>query len=609
MRFFVALTLAALVAGTPAVLAQPKPYRTLNDTFPAPQFTSADEWNRRAAHIKDLILESAGLLPMPDRTPLRANVFGDLTHPDYIVSKVYFESLPGFFVAGNLYRPVGEGPFPAILSPHGHWAYGRLENSVTASVPGRAINLARQGFVVFTYDMVGYNDSPQLEHRLFGGPREKLWGLSVAGLQLWNGIRGLDFLESLPYVRRDAIGATGASGGGTQVFLLAAVDERVAVAAPVNMISLQMQGGCLCENQPGLRLDTNNVEIAATIAPRPLLMVSASGDWTTNTMEREYPAVRALYTLRGAADRVHGVRFDAPHNYNRDSREAVYAWMARWLQNAPADVRREERAFTPDPLPDLLVFHERAMPADAVTAAKLTDNWIDAARRQLSASSLETRARALRLALGFDRPVTNDVKKSDARRRRTVIVAGIDAGLERQLRASGFTLKQIDFTPFDAEEAAKIPHFDTYNRTAASQRVADIVEAWRTLPEAALVASGDAALAGLLAAAIEPGRRAVLDVGGFDTTSDAAFVERLYMPGLRRAGDLSTAVAVAGERVVIHNAGDRFAPRRAGLEPPRGAGLELPRGAGLELQDPPYSTAVHQGLLTPREIAALLRER
>ena len=98
------------------------------------------------------------------------------------------------------------------------------------------------------------------------------------------------------------------------------------------MISLQMQGGCLCENQPGLRLDTTNVEIAATIAPRPLLMVSASGDWTTNTMEREYPAVRSIYSLMGAPDRVHGVRFDAPHNYNRESREAVYAWMARWLR-------------------------------------------------------------------------------------------------------------------------------------------------------------------------------------------------------------------------------------------------------------------------------------
>ena len=578
MRHFLIAMAALAVLASGSVTAQRKPYRGVNDTYAPPQFTSLDEWNHRAGHLKELILASAGWLPMPERTPLRSNVFGDITHPDYIVSKVYFESLPGFFVTGNVYRPIGEGPFPAILSPHGHWAYGRLENSVTASVPGRAITLARQGFVVFTYDMVGYNDSRQLEHRLFGGPREKLWGLSVAGLQLWNGIRGLDFLESLPYVRRDRIGATGASGGGTQVFLLAAVDERVGVAAPVNMISLHMQGGCLCENQPGLRLDTTNVEIAATIAPRPLLMVSATGDWTVNTMTREYPAVRALYALRGAADRVHAVQFDAPHNYNRESREAVYAWMARWLQDAPAAVRREERAFTPDVLPDLLVFHQRPVPQNAVTVEQLTTNWIEAAKRQLSSTPLEVRARALRQVLGFGAPHRSEVKT--ARRSRTVIATGIEDGLARQLRSAGFTIKAVDFTPFDADEAAKIPMFDTYNRTAASQRVADIVDALRASPEAVLVSAGDDALAGLLALAIETGRRAVVDVGDFDTTSDATFVERLYMPGLRRAGNLSTAAARAGNGVSIHNAGARFTLN---------------------------GTSVRRDKLTPKEIVALLR--
>src|SRR5829696_5710024 len=303
------------LALTASLLAAQPPYRTHNDRLDPPRFTTAEAWAPRAKYLRDHVLASAGLMPMPVRTPLRPVIFDDVPHADYVVSKVYFESLPGFFVTGNLYRPTGAGPFPAILSPHGHWTYGRLENTAVNSGPGRAIGLARQGFVVFAHDMVGFGDSRQLPHT-FGGRRESLWGLSLGGLQLWNGIRALDFLESLPYVRRDSIGVTGESGGGTQTFLLASVDPRVAVAVPVNMISLHMQGGCLCENLPGLRLDTNNVEIAATIAPRPLLMVSASGDWTTNTMEREYPAVRALYALRGAADRVHAVRFDAPHNYN-----------------------------------------------------------------------------------------------------------------------------------------------------------------------------------------------------------------------------------------------------------------------------------------------------
>src|SRR5712692_8213107 len=362
---------AACAIATVAAGAQ---YRTLNDRFSMPRYESLDAWQRRAAYVREHVLASAGLLPLPERTPLNASIFGETKHPDYTVSKVYFESLPGFYVTGNLYQPVGAGPFPAVLSPHGHWTYGRLENTDVTSIPARAIGLARLGFVVFSYDMIGYNDSRQLTHR-FGGRRESLWGLSLSGLQLWNSIRAVDFLESLPEVRRDRIGATGESGGGTQTFLLAAVDDRIAGAAPVNMISLHMQGGCLCENPPGLRLDTNNVEIAATIAPRPLLMVSATGDWTSETMEVEYQEMRRLYALVGAEDRVWAVRFEAPHNYNRASREAMYAWMARWLQGAPRDVAPVEKPSHPDPLPDLLVFHSRRLPAGAVTADTLTENW------------------------------------------------------------------------------------------------------------------------------------------------------------------------------------------------------------------------------------------
>jgi dienelactone hydrolase len=562
-----ALSLALLIA--PAAARQAA-YRTLNDTFDPPTVSDPARWTRRAAYLRHHILTSAGLVPMPERTPLQPRIFGELARPQYTVSKVYFESLPGFFVTGNLYRPEGKGPFPAVLSPHGHWAYGRLENTPTNSVPGRAINLARQGFVVFTYDMVGYGDSRQLPHT-FGGPREHLWGLSLAGLQLWNAIRSLDFLEALPYVRKDAIAATGESGGGTQTFLLSAVDERVAVSAPVNMISLHMQGGCLCENPPNLRLETTNVEIAATIAPRPLLMVSATGDWTKNTLEREYPAVRAIYALLGAADRVHAVRVDAEHNYNKASREAMYAWMARWLQGAPADVRVPERSFTPEAPADLLVFHQLSPPAHAVTPEALTANWISAARRQLASADLATLGRALRDALGFGG--TEDAAPAPpAQKGRVVLLADADAGLGRQLRERGFAPRPIAFRPFDAGAAAKVRHFETYNRTPAAQRVADIVEAVRAHPGAAVVASGDAALAALLASAVAPPRLAVLNVGAFDTSDDGAYAERLYVPGLRRAGDLTTAARLAGDRMVIHNAGARFslegvAVRREKLTP------------------------------------------
>lgn len=570
--------------------AQPSPYRTLNDRFPGPRERTLDEWKLRATYLREHVLASAGLLPLPAKTPLRPEIFGTVTHSDYTVSKVYFESLPGFFVTGNLYRPVGEGPFPAILSPHGHWAYGRFENTPTASGPGRAINLARQGFVVFSHDMIGYNDSRQLPHT-FGGRREHLWGLSLAGLQLWNSIRALDFLESLPFVRSEAIGVTGESGGGTQTFLLAAVDNRVAVAAPVNMISLHMQGGCLCENAPGLRLDTTNVEIAATIAPRPLLMVSATGDWTKETLEVEYPEVRKIYGLFEAGERVEAVRIDAEHNYNRQSREAMYAWMARWLRKTSADQRPAERGFTPDPLPDLLVFHGRALPSGAITTPQLTEQWIRAAAAQLAATP-SAFAATFRHVLGFEEaPFPNAsvggardagvTSSTRSRGRRPVLLATSDPTLEAALTRAGFQVEAIAFTPFDAESAAKIRHFETYNRTAASQRVADIVSALRARTDAALVADGDAALAGLLAVAVTRAPLAVLDMDRFDRSSDEAFLDHLDIPGLRRAGDLQTAVTLARGKVVVHDAGERFAVK----------------GADVRAQQ-----------LTPSEVVAILRQ-
>jgi hypothetical protein len=572
MRVLCPLLVCALVLplGAASVETQPQQtaapahrYRTLEDRFVVHHPKSLEEWRTRAVWLREHILASAGLLPMPERNPLNAVVFGERKHDDYTVSKVYFESLPGFLVTGNLYKPLGDGPFPAIVSPHGHWDYGRLENSAVASVPGRAINLARQGFVVFTYDMIGYNDSRWYPHtpnhtyhdRAFGGRRENLWGLSLAGLQLWNSIRSVDFLESLPIVARDRIGATGASGGGTQTFLLSAVDERIAAAAPVNMISLHMQGGCLCENIPGLRLDTNNVELAALFAPRPLLMVSATGDWTNETMELEYPEMQRFYDLFGATERVHAVRINAPHNYNRDSREAVYAWMARWLKGAPANVQVKEREFRVDPLPELMVFASRPRPDGVVSTEQLTENWIAAAKRQLTAANASSARSALLHALGFERQQTVRVPGSS---KPVIVLATEDPDVEKTVARAGLAVHRVGFTPFDEKEAAAISMFETYNRTAASQRVADLVAALANEPNAVLIADGDAGLAGVLAAAVVPTMRAILDVGRFDLSSDQAFLDRLYIPSLRRAGDLRTAAAMAQGNVVVHNAGDRF---------------------------------------------------
>jgi hypothetical protein len=116
----------------------------------------------------------------------------------------------------------------------------------------------------------------------------------------------------------------------------------------------------------------------------------------------------------------------------------------------------------------------------------------------------------------------------------------------------------IAFTKYDADAAAKVHHFETYNRTPASQRIADIVAAVRAHPGAAVIAEGDAALAAMLANAIEPISMAILDVAQFDTAKDQAFVDHLYIPGLRRAGDLQTAASMTAGQLVVHNAGTSF---------------------------------------------------
>lgn len=393
--------------------------RDVNTPYTFPGYTKV-EWTEKAAALRQQIRVANGLVPTYEPTPLNAEIFGRIEREDYSVEKVYFEPFPGFFTTGNLYRPLGKtGPFPGIVSPHGHWGRGRLENIERGSIPGRCINFAKQGYVIFAYDMLGYNDSgKQIDHR-YGGAREGLWGLSTMGLQLQNSIRSIDFLESLPDVDNERIGCTGASGGGTQTFILTAVDERIKVSAPVNMISATMQGGCLCENAPNLRLDVSNIEIGALMAPRPLLMVSATGDWTVKTPTVEYPAIRSIYAHFDAEDKVHQVQVDAEHNYNQESREAVYAWFAKWFLGAEDASAFKEVPFQVEPDDALLAFSEREMPAHALKQEAFLPAWVNRSQQELEKrkptneaelqNSSEELGSGLEHALGLQIPKITDV--------------------------------------------------------------------------------------------------------------------------------------------------------------------------------------------------------
>ena len=244
--------------------------------------------------------------------------------------------------------------------------------------------------------MIGYNDSRQVEHRL-SDKRLELWGIGSLSLHLWNSIRAVDFLQSLPDVDKDKIGCTGASGGATQTFLLSAIDDRIKVAAPVNMISHDFQGGDTCENAPNLRLDTNNMEIGALMAPRPLLLVSAQGDWTWRTPRIEFPAISRIYSLLNAQDKIKNVQVAAIHNYNQKSREAVYSWFDYWFFNKKDALSViKERYFSVESPADLLVFFGTSLPKSAKTQNQLVAYLVSSAQEQLIKLFLKMK-RALKL--------------------------------------------------------------------------------------------------------------------------------------------------------------------------------------------------------------------
>ena len=382
-------------------------------------------------------------------------IHGKIDRDAYTIEQVFFSSYPGFYVSGNLYRPKNRtGPLPAVLCPHGHWVNGRMnetpENEAKKQIElgaettmvgakyllqARCAMLARMGCVVFFYDMVGRADSTQIEHRVGFTDADALLRLqSFMGLQTWNSIRALDVLTSLPDVDPHRIAVTGASGGGTQTFILGAVDDRPAVEFPAVMVGEAMQGGCICENAPLLRIDTNNVELAAAFAPKPLGMTAAN-DWTREMEHVAYPKIKTIYTLFDLPNNVLGRHFPFEHNYNQVSREMMYNWMNDHLDLRESGPIREEK-FIPVPPKDLSVYDDQhPRPKDATDAAGLrrymteqSDHQIDDLWKNNRDEYRHTILTALRVMTHASLPTPGQVTRSHGSERNIANNARIELG-------------------------------------------------------------------------------------------------------------------------------------------------------------------------------------
>jgi dienelactone hydrolase len=607
-----------------------------------PEYPDLAAWQKRAAELKEHLLFALGLWPLPEKTPLNARVFNRIRYPDYQVEKVVFESYPGFFVTGNLYSPRRySGKLPAVLCPHGHWSNGRYENTDECSVPGRCINLARQGYVVLSYSMVGFNDSRQLPHQNLSG-RASLWGHNLMGLQTWNSIRALDLLLELREVDSQRIGITGASGGGTQTILAAAIDDRLQAAVPVNMVSSIFQGGCDCENAPHLRLDSYNTEIAALFAPKPLLLVCCTRDWTRNNPQVDFPEIQQIYQFFGAPEKIGCEQFDYGHNYNQDSREAMYRWLGHWLGNLPDWQQLKEMPFQVEKTEDLEAIQAHKLPENAVTAEQF-ETYLVTKEKDFVTRMQPAQANQLpdfnqkmgylfREALDFSQyPSGKLVKKVVQERGQGTLFLdafqidlfafGTESGPEMiptlQFRPPNANSNKAvllvsgrgkhDFFNFETAQPVslvsdllklKIPvfaidtygtgehllvtqpvaredqvkNFTTFNLPDLTLRVHDIISALRYLKQQgfeniSLLGAGDAGLWCLLAVGLAPelADQLICDANQFENDNDTAFLQKLNISGIRKAGDVTTAAARFAPRpLVIFNTGSQF--KTAGIQ-------------------------------------------
>ena len=340
----------------------------------AAEWSDSTSWEARASRIKQGILEGIQFDKMPQISGDFDAIINSTREMDgYIVENIAIQSFPGFYVTGNLYRPAEKKErYAAILSPHGHLKDKRF----THYVQRRGAVLARMGAIVFAYDMVGYGESDQVTHKM---PIALL-------LQTYNSQRVLEYLLSRPDVDPERIGMTGGSGGATQTFVLTAIDERIKASAPVVQVSAHFFGGCVCESGMPIHRSpehqTNNVEIAALAAPRPMLVVSDGVDWTRNTPRVEYPYLQKVYALYDAEHRVENVHLPTEiHDYGYSKRVAAYNFFAHHFdlnyRNVPYDEGYQEGFVTILPAEELKVFSkDAAKPKDLLQGDQVVIDYL-----------------------------------------------------------------------------------------------------------------------------------------------------------------------------------------------------------------------------------------
>jgi len=280
-----------------------------------------DAFEKHRDDLRKKVFQSVGLWPLPKRIPLDVRQSSPLDHPWCTVRRIYHQLWPGVYSAGLLFMPkqLSEKPAPAMLCPHGHWSDGNAHPEVQK----RCLNFARLGYVTFSSTQNHYEDL--------------YIGVSHQTLMIWNNLRALDYLESLPQVDKSRIGVAGASGGGLQTQMVVGLDDRVRAATIVGLtcdfreIMFPDRHHCTCNHFPQVMRFTDHPEISALGLPTPLQFLTMN-DWTKNFERDNFPTIQKLYAANGFDDRVDCKYYNTPHSYDKEKRERTYWWMERWVR-------------------------------------------------------------------------------------------------------------------------------------------------------------------------------------------------------------------------------------------------------------------------------------
>lgn len=282
-------------------------------------------WEARKAVLRRELRQRAGLDNIPPAPEGQPYLTAKRVYGDYYVQNFALEILPGVYCTGSLYHPrkARKHACPVVLNPNGHFGQGRYRHDEQM----RCAMQAKMGCIAVSYDLFAWD-----EQALQFEPRSHRTAMAHT-IQSLNALRLLDYLCALPEADTTRVGITGGSGGGSQTMFITAIDERIKLSIPVVMTSSYFVGGCPCESGNPIHLSahgTNNAELAAMCAPRPLLVVSDGKDWSQDVPWLEFPFIQRTFGFYDALDKVENAHFpDEGHDYGSSKRQAAYAFMAK----------------------------------------------------------------------------------------------------------------------------------------------------------------------------------------------------------------------------------------------------------------------------------------